>query len=631
MKKFKTFGLLFFFATLFSACERGGAPVTLPVLIGDNTVFQRGEPLKLWGSSKKNARINVRFCDKTFTTRADANGNWSITLGSYRAGGPYEMQINRKTLRNIMLGDVWVCSGQSNMEWPVIEASTGMEMIEKGGNRYVHVFKADNVMAIEEQAEVAAIDGWQKSSPESVAGFSAVGYFFANEIQRKMRVPIGIVSADWGGSPIEVWMRRGLFSEERQAQQKEKDTAWIEAQKALAVWQEEIDKADKEILGETDVTAPDYEASGWDTLTMPAYWELQLYPDFDGIVYLRKEITLPKTPREASIILGCIDDMDETYINGVKVGSSSGFNTVRTYRVEKGVLKAGKNVIVIRITDNGGNGGIRPVENLFYLLCDGQRMPLNGTWQSKATLSYSQFPEQPKGGWWNDSYLFNGMISPLTRMPIKGVIWYQGESNVYDAAAYKVNFEKMITDWRRLWGMDDFPFLYVQIANFKVQGEGDRQWPELRQVQLESLQIPNTAMAVTIDIGDPDNIHPTNKAEVGRRLALGAEKVAYGRDIVHTGPLYRSFEINGNRITVSFDSVGGGLKSRNSARLNNFEVADATGKWYPADAKIEGDKVAVTSVSVNSPVAVRYAWSSSPENINFYNAEGLPASPFVSK
>ena len=609
-------------------CKQATAPVSLPVMISDNMVFQRDAPLPLWGQTTPNAKIKVVFQRETYTTNADAEGNWSLSLGSYKAGGPYKMTINKTTLTNIMIGDVWVCSGQSNMEWPLIMASNGMEVLEKGGNPNIRLFMVDNVRTTEVQPDVVSQSQWQESVAETMAPFSAIGYLFADEIQKTQHIPVGIIGSEWGGSPIEVWMRREILSEERQKQRDEIEPAWIAGQEALKAWEQEVGRLDKERLKGVDVTAFDYDASGWETLTMPAYWDGQIYSGFDGIVYLRKEFTLDKVPVKASVTVGCVDDKDETFINGIKVGNGEGFNNPRTYTIPKGVLKEGKNVLVIRVTDNGGNGGIKPVESLFHLTCDGNRVPLAGTWQSKTSLPYADFPPYPNVPYWNDSYLYNAMIAPLTRMPIKGIIWYQGESNTWNATNYRAEFEQMVQDWRVQWGVGDFPFLYVQLANFKVKGEGDMQWAELRQAQLENLSIPNTAMAVTIDIGDPNDIHPSNKREVARRLALGAQKLAYGKDVMYIGPIFRSAELDGSRVIISFYGVGGGLKSRNSTKLNNFEVADANGKWHPADAKIEGENVVVTSKTVKQPLAVRYAWESCPEQVNFYNAEGLPASPF---
>ncbi|MDD6209329.1 MAG: sialate O-acetylesterase [Bacteroidales bacterium] len=632
MRKKRLLSLLFGSAVLLSGCNKTPtAEVVLPPLIGNNMVFQRDIPLKLWGESAPGADIRVQFQNKIFDTRADSSGEWSLLLDSYPAGGPYELVINRDTLRNVLIGDIWVCSGQSNMEWPLLESSSAEEVMNNPGNPQIRVFQVSNRTSQKEEKNVSTLFGWEESTLESIAGFSGVGYLFARELQKDLNIPIGIVSADWGGSPIEVWLSNDILSEEERSKQKEKDAAYIRYQEELKEWNKALSAADKEKLQGIDVLAEDCDVSGWDTITMPRYWEATLYPGFDGLVYLRKEFTLDKLPSSASVTIGCVDDKDETYINGVKVGNGEGFNTPRTYGIPDGVLKQGSNVIVIRVIDNGGNGGIRPIESLLHLTCEGERIPLNGIWNIKPSLALSEFPEQPRGSMWENSYLYNAMLAPLTEMPIKGVIWYQGESNVWTAGTYKDKFEKMVADWRSKWNMGDFPFLFVQLANFKVPGGGDREWAELRQAQLESLSIPNTGMAVAIDIGEADNIHPVNKAEVARRLRLAADRIAYGKDIVYTGPLYQGYQVNGNRLLVSFDGVGGGLKSSDGKPLRNFEISGADGKWYPAQAEIKNDQVVVYSPEVKQPAGVRYAWESAPENVNFYNAEGLPASPFTSK
>lgn len=614
-----------------TSCSIPEAHVELPTLLRSNMVLQRDVPVHLWGKCTPEEKIAVQFQKHTFRTRTDENGNWDITLDSYPAGGPYNLIINRDTLKNVFVGDVWVCSGQSNMEWPLLESSSAEATLKRKGNPRVRLFQVKNTVSQTELEDAPTHFAWQESLPESIAGFSAIGYLFGRELAKTLNVPIGIISADWGGSPIEVWMSKDILNDEERAKQPQRDSAFNAYQEELKIWNQKVDRADSLYIGSTNIHSQYIQDIEWDTIMMPDYWEKTLYPDFDGIVYLRKEFVLDRYPSYGSIMLGCVDDIDEVYINGKKIGSGEGFNNVRGYTIPKGVLMNGLNILVVRIKDNGGNGGIRPLNGLMFLTYNEKKMSLEGEWKCKASLPLKNMPEKPKGSMWENTYLYNAMLAPLTKLPIKGVIWYQGESNVWDAGNYEEKFTRMVADWRQKWKLGNFPFLYVQLANFKVDGEGDTQWAELREAQRKSLNIPNTGMAVTIDIGEEDNIHPVNKIDVAKRLRLAAQRIAYGQDIVSSGPLYEKYQTNGNQILVSFSSIGTGLKSSDGEPLRNFEISDQNGNWYPAQATIKGDVVVVSSPQVTQPSGVRYAWESAPRNVNFYNVEGLPASPFTSK
>ena len=616
---------------LLTNCGIPKTPVELPKLLRGNMVLQRDVPVHLWGKCKPGERIVVQFQGSTFRTRTNRNGEWDITLDSYPAGGPYNLTINRDTLKNVFVGDVWVCSGQSNMEWPLLESSSAEGTLKRSGNSRVRLYQVKNTVSQTELDDAPTHFGWQESRPETLAGFSAVGYLFARELAKTTKVPIGVISADWGGSPIEVWMSKDILSEEERAKQPQRDSAFDAYQEELKIWNEKVDLADSIFIGSKDIHAQYIRDVEWDTIMMPNYWEKTVYPNFDGIVYLRREFILDLYPSYGSIMLGCIDDIDEVYINGKKIGSGEGFNSVRGYTIPKGVMMNGLNVLVVRVKDNGGNGGIRPLKGLMFLTYNEKKMSLEGEWKCKASLPLKDIPEKPKGNIWENTYLYNAMIAPLTKLPIKGVIWYQGESNVWNAENYEEKFTRMVADWRQKWNLGDFPFLYVQLANFKVEGEGDKKWAELREAQRKCLKIPNTGMAVTIDIGEEDNIHPVNKIDVAKRLRLAAQKIAYGEDIVSSGPIYEKYRISGNLVLVSFTNIGNGLKSSDGQPLRNFEISDQNGNWYPAEATIERDVVVVRSPQVTQPTGVRYAWESAPRNINFYNAEGLPASPFTTE
>jgi sialate O-acetylesterase len=490
-------------ACLFLAALAAAAPlaadVRLPALIGDNMVLQSGVPVRIWGKADAGERVTVKFRSESVSTVADASGKWAAYLSPMRPGGPFEMTISGKnslTLRNVLIGEVWVGSGQSNMAWLLSNANNAEQEIAQANYPRIRLFNVKRVVA---DAPLDDVEGsWQECTPDSAKATSAVGYFFSRNLHLKLGVPVGFIHSSWGGTPAQSWTSRAALEDEPALKFILED--W---QKTLENYPSAKEKYDKQL-------------AAWKEAAAKAKAEGR---------------TPPQAPRPPA-----------------------------------------------------GPGH--------------QNTP---------------------GG------LYNAMVAPLTPYAIRGAIWYQGESNANERHAYPYRklFRLMIEDWRKAWGQGSFPFLFVQLANFKA----NPWWPVLRESQVDALELRNTGMAVIIDIGESKDIHPRNKQDVGLRLSLAARAIAYGEKLVYSGPMYRQMTTEGNRIRLWFDFVGAGLEARGGGPLKGFMIAGPDGNFVPADARIEGETVVVSSPAVSNPVAVRYAWEDDPV-CNLFNKDGLPASPF---
>lgn len=608
-------------------------------------VLQRDAPIRLWGWAGKGEKVTVRFLSQSASTSAGTDGKWRLTLSPVAAGGPYTLEIKGKNtivLRDVLVGDVWLCGGQSNMGWQ-LAWSVDNHVAEIAAAQYpnIRLLKVQETLSYQPLDDIRTEKGWQPCTPQTVGSFSAVAYFFGRELYRKYGVPVGLISSNWGGTPAEAWTsaatlktlpdyRAGVQALETTtpAQLRARFTA------RLREWERQNTSTDAG-LRPPAWYRPEFVPAGWKTLSLPGLWENSVLPDYDGVIWLRKEVDLPAGAAGADLTLrlGRPDDLDSTWFNGVKVGGLDG-GPAREYRVPGNLVKAGRNVITIRLVDFGGDGGIAGKPEEMQLRYAGGTIPLAGAWgyQSGDGGKYTAGwpPRPPEENASELSVLFNAMINPLIPLSLKGVIWYQGEANVRRAAGYHALFAALIGDWRGRWG-NDFPFLFVQLANYlpPAAQPGESQWAELREAQRLTLALPRTAMAVTIDIGNARDVHPRNKQDVGRRLALAARGVAYGEDVVYSGPLYGSMRVAGNKVRLSFSHTGGGLVAKDQyGYLKGFAVAGADRKFVWAKATIEGDAVVVHSDQVPNPVAVRYGWADNPDDVNLYNAEGLPASPF---
>jgi sialate O-acetylesterase len=624
--------------------EAAHDPVTLPRFITDGMVLQRNMPIPVWGWAQPGETVHVTFLGVNYSAVADADRKWSVKLKPAKAGGPFDMTISGGstiTLHNILIGDVWFCSGQSNMEFEMAKAQERYpKEIAASANDNIRQFLVKRRVSFDQLADVESDEGWQAANPRSVLKFTAVGYFFAKELYEKYHVPIGLINCTYGGTPAEAWMSDDAVKEFPAYYAKAmeyKDTARVNAitlndNRSIEKWYSGVNSSDSGSIQRWSSPATD--VSGWSRMQMPNFWQEQGLKDVDGgVVWFQREFTVPAAlaGRPAVLRMGNIIMRDSTFVNGTYVGGATNKYTPRKYAVAGPLLTAGKNVITVRVLNESGDGGFIK-DKPYAIEIGGTSISLAGEWRVKLAVSakpllrdeVTRFQVQPTA-------MYHGMLAPLIGVGIKGVIWYQGESNVSRANEYRTLFPALITRWRKEWRQGDFPFLYVQLANInKTKAEpAESKLAELQEAQSLALSLPNTGMAVANDIGEWNDVHPLNKAEVGRRLFLAAQKVAYGeKKCVSSGPSYTSMTIDGNKIILTFSNIGGGLAVKGGGELKYFSIAGADKKFVWAQAKIVGRTIVVWNDAVTAPVAVRYAWADNPAGANFTNKEGLPASCF---
>jgi sialate O-acetylesterase len=617
------------------------AEITLPYVLSDNMVLQRDLPVNIWGWARPGEKVTVMISGQKVSVKTGKNGEWKVQLKPIPAGGPYEMTIKGKNsivLKNILAGDVWVCGGQSNMEWPLSRSrnwSSDKNTCENPNIRLFYVPKNMSLKPLQNTKEAK----WQACNEESASSFSAIGYYFGKNLNNDLNIPIGLINSNWGGTDIETWISlETMYADKDYTAAIDKikvtnlDQLQKDAEMNIKKWQNAIDNEDPGIISKWYL--PETDASDWKLMKLPQAWEGAGLPALDGVVWFRKEIKVAAgdAGKEAIISLGPIDDSDECYLNGVKIGKTENrYDAPRLYKVAPGLVKAGINLISIKVIDTGGGGGLWGMDNQLYLETGSNKISLSGDWQYKVGLDLPA-PKEVSSPNSFPSLLYNGMINPLVNFPIKGVIWYQGENNAGNYIKYRTLFPAMIKDWRNKWNMGDFTFLFVQLANYMEPPLLPQQstWAGLREAQTMTLAVPKTGMAVIIDIGDAKNIHPVNKDDVGYRLSLAALKVAYGKDIVYSGPVFKAVKINGDKIVLEFDNVGSGLVAKDKyGYLKSFTIAGSDKKFVWARAYLTPDnKIVVSCDAVKNPIAVRYAWADNPDDANLYNTEGLPASPF---
>ncbi|WP_210521812.1 sialate O-acetylesterase [Hymenobacter terricola] len=621
------------------------AQVRLPHLVSDGMVLQRDADVRVWGWARPGEAVAVSFLGTTYPATTGPDGKWTVKLAHLKAGGPFEMNIkasNQLAVKNILVGDVWLCSGQSNMETPMSRLRDKYpDVIAQAANPRIRQYEVPMSYAFTQPKADVTGGKWVAADPQSVLRFSAVAYFFAREINAKYQVPVGIVKDAVGGSPAEAWLSADALKQFPKYEQQVapyRDSAAVagirqKEQAAIGSWYRQLHQADKgESPGQTPWYAITYAQTDWKTMPVPGYWADGELGPVNGVVWFRKEIEVPAgmAGKPARLELGTLVDADSTYINGRLVGTTGYQYPPRKYDFGPDVLKPGRNVVTVRIISNGGRGGFT-MEKKYQLTAGGQTLDLRGPWQyqlgtaAAPTPGSTTFQYQPGG-------LFNGMIAPVLPYAIKGVLWYQGESNAGRTGDYQALFNGMITDWRKSFQRPDLPFIYAQLPNFMLakMEPSESGWAQARDIQRRGLALPYTGMAVLLDVGEWNDIHPLDKQTPGHRLALAAEKVAYGESkLVSSGPLYQSMQVAGNKATLSFRSIGSGLVAKGSGPLTGFAVAGPDKKFVWAQAKIEGNKVVVWSEQVPNPTMVRYAWADNPEGANLYNKEGLPTSTFT--
>ena len=606
-------------------------------------VLQRESKIKLWGWASAGEKIEVRFAGKTAKAKTGKDGRWNLSLPAMKAGGPFTMTIkgnNTITLHEILLGDVWICAGQSNMVHQMsLHSVRYADEVATVNNPQIRQFWVPNIASLQGPQNDISPGYWKAANPANIGEFSVVAYFFAKKLYEKYQVPIGIINASWGGIPIEAMMSEDALKEFPaiiSTVQKNKDTAYINGLNRRPPTANRPRQEDRGLTGTQPWYDPAYIPKGWHTINIPGYWEDQGIRDLDGVVWYRREIDVPASMTQvpAKVFLGRIVDADVLYINGKQVGNTTYMYPQRRYRVPEGLLKPGKNLFVIRVINNAGKGGFVP-DKPYQLIAGHDTIDLKGYWQYK--VGQVNIPQRGFGGGGGmliqnqPTATYNGMLAPLTNYAIKGFTFYQGESNTGRPDEYVRLQQAMITDWRNKWNIRDAPFLYVQLPGFMDYNylPAESQWAAFRDAQRKSLAVPNTGMAVTIDLGEWNDLHPDRKKEVGERLAIAAMNIAYGeKNIVPAGPLFQAAKAEGNKIILSFINTGSGLVSNDGEELSEFAIAGADKKFVWANAKIEGDKVILWNDAIANPVFVRYAWADNPVNPNLYNKEGLPASPF---
>jgi sialate O-acetylesterase len=632
--------LLFLLGAALLVTPATRANVTPAALFCDHAVLQQGAPIPVWGTADEGEKVTVEIAGQKATTVAN-RGRWQVRIPALTAGGPYTLTIrgnNRVVLNDVLIGEVWVCSGQSNMErqlglregqkpiihWEQEAASANFPEIRHFGVAQKYSL-----------TPVADVQGrWAVCTPETAPDFTAVGFFFGRALYQARKVPIGLIHSSWGGTPAEAWTsadalaRRPDFAADIALLRKATtNTVALETayEQELARWYAANDAGSSNAA---PWSAEQFDVVAWQTMVLPTLWEKAGLPDFDGVVWFRREVEVPAdwVGKPVALHLGAVDDGDTTWVNGRRVGATNKWDKVRVYELPASLLKAGKNSIAVRVLDTGGGGGLYGGGDALRLVRTDEpsaEISLNGEWRYRVASDFSHATPPPINLLDNPSAptaLYNAMIAPLQPYAMRGVIWYQGEANSPRARQYRTLFPDMVADWRRQWG-EEFPFLYVQIAPFKEM------LPEIREAQLLALgKIKRSAMVVTLDVGDAEDIHPADKRPVGERLALAARAIAYGEKLEYSGPLYESITVKGHEAVVKFSHEGSGLAAP-AGELHGFTIAGVDKVFRPAKAVIVGDTVVLSSDEVSNPVAVRYAWANAPTG-DLYNREGLPASPF---
>ena len=640
IKYMKTFFKVLISVLLISVSTLLHAKVSLPEFFSSNMVLQRDIPIHIWGWAEKNETVTVDFNGLTLKAKTDKSRRWDINFPAMKFGGPFTMTIrgdhNSIVFDDILLGDVWICSGQSNMEFGLEGDYTAEDEIKASENKNIRLLRIPNNLQTREVDDIPET-AWMECNPITSRSFSAVAYFFGKNLQKELNVPVGLIMAAWGGTVIETWTSW-------EASMNNDEFAKYKGQTIEKAWGhtgEEINGIIRGLMSPNDIGMinkwylPDSGNTGWKPMYAPKAWDGELKND-EGIVWFRKEIELPAglEGKNGRLHLG-IGCLDRPFLNGVFVGLPPEINNIDNLDFEVKV-KSGVNYLVVRFQNLGGPGGFwRNAPGDFYLEIDSVNYSLAGDWEYKPALLKSQTGLKDWGvGIPNNfaSLLYNGMIHPLVGFKIKGAIWYQGEGNAGQAFRYRTLMPNLIRDWRKQWGYD-FPFFWVQLASFHPEEAepSESAWAELREAQNMTLSLPNTGQAVITDIGDVNDIHPKNKKEVGYRLAQSAFKVAYGRNILGSGPVYESIKINGNNIILNFSNTGAGLSTRDKNKYGyvyGFSIAGEDKKFVWAKAFIDGNKVVVFSEKIDRPIAVRYGWAINPTEINIVNSDGLLASPF---
>ena len=641
----------FFTAALLACGMMAQAKVTLPSVYTDNMVLQQKSTLKIHGRARPNADVTLQtgWSRAAINTKSDARGHWYMEVATPKAScEPYTLLFSDgedTMLKNVLVGEIWLGSGQSNMEMPLAgwgKVFNYEEEIANANFPNIRLFQVKNVLDLKERDCFNLeynMDGWQECSPKTVPEFSAVCYFFASQLWNELKIPIGVIDSNWGGTPAQAWISAEALGRVMGFQEQ---MAWMEqkgsklADEMTRIQQEWNDTYNTRDIGLTTARPwfkTEIDDKNWPTMTLPGAWEGKGLPGLDGVVWFRKTIEIPQAMagKDIQLNLGQVDDADITYFNGEQVGQTNGYANNRLYTIPGNLVKAGRNVIAVRVSDMGNGGGFLSKADQLHYTVGGQKTSLAGGWQYAVGLNVAHFGERPKTV--NSHYpsvLYNAMINPMIDFPIKGVLWYQGCSNVGAAVQHESLFQTLIQEWRDKWQQPDMPFYFAQLANYLTPRDvqPDSEWALLRETQEKALTLHNTGMACNIDIGDAKDIHPKSKRELGRRMAAIALHKTYGKkDVVYTAPIYKKYQVIGDEVHIEFDYPEGSEPFIQDNNLPGFTIAGPDHKWYVASAKTDGKKVIVRSNKVKYPVAVRYGWADNP-TCTLHTEGNFPVTPF---
>ncbi len=612
-------------------------------LFSDHAVLQRQKPIPVWGWALPGEVVSVALAGQIQSVQADTSGKWQVVFTALEAGGPHTLEVSapsgKTALRDVLIGDVWLCSGQSNMEWTVAQADHYPQERQNADFPQIRHFRVDHVVSLEPEADLA--DGeWEVCSPKKVGGFTAVGFFFAREVYQKTGVPIGLLHSSWGGSQVESWISKEamLSSDLLRDYAQNLPQSWEEADRRL----ERTIK--KKVLGNPDASPTleeeaayrqaDYDFSKWITADPMWQWDWKGVWAWRGNGFMGKMVDIPDEMTGQMTTLGLAENFsyNEIYINGQLV-SSGILKGPRRILIPPHTWQPGPNKLMIKmdrtIEPEWFGLGLMGSANDLFVSTETQRIPLNDSeWKLMPSFAEPHFFAHSSNN--VGTAIYNAMIAPLLPYALKGVLWYQGEANAGRAYQYRLTFPLLIQDWRARW-KEELPFYFVQLSSFGAYQNSNQgsDWAELREAQTMALRLPNTGMAVTTDIGNPHDVHPTNKQDVGKRLAANALKYTYGQDVLPAGPMFEAVSFKKDYAVLSFRFTGSGLEARDKfGYLKGFEIAGNDRVFYYAKAEIRGDQVVVWHPKGLQPVAVRYAWANAPEDANLFNKEGFPACPF---
>ena len=620
----------FLFVVLMLQTSLEAQKIKLPILFSDHMVYQRDKPFLIWGWDEPGQPVTVKLSNHRQTSTADDTGRWEIELPAQSMGGPYSITIKGSTteiLSDIYIGDIWIAGGQSNMEWKLNMGIIGAEEeIHNSDYPGIRFFEIPKIYSFQERSILDSGE-WHVSNPVNSPNFSAVAWYYAKKYHLETGIPIGIISSNWGGTPAESWVPADELLvvpgyEEEASEILNPEIEWDKLVKDNSKNESELYRrvADTTDITHFGVHLENIDISDWDIVDLPNSKPLT---DF---VWLRKTIDLKSTDN-VQLSFGKPGKFTVLYINGEQVYSKIGSDDPRIIEIDKNILRIGENTIAIRTVEDWDNKTFIGATNQFWIETALNRISLEGSWNFSNTIE-PPLPEiiRPEH---LPGTLYNGMIHPLIKFPIKGTIWYQGESNVVTHQYYKVLFSRLIESWRDKWGYD-FPFLFVQLANYQERFDypTESSWAKLREAQTQTFQeVDRTGIAVAIDIGQANDIHPRNKKDVGERLWMAARKVVFEEDIIHSGPMYKSHEIHDNYAEVSFHFAENGWYNKEGDNIEGFAIAGQDSVFHWANVKLVGSTVVLSSDQVQNPIEIRYAWADNPK-VTLYNSEGLPVIPF---